>query len=87
MSSWDDASRLGCWLESAAGSGIARGLRAGVEADAIFFASLATSCRKMGSRRLLGLRCFARFADWIVLGHGTNVTRVTRGENLLNNKI
>ena len=21
-------------------------------------------------------------ADWVVLGHGTNVTRVTRGENI-----
>ena len=29
---------------------------------------------------------FAR-ADWVVLGHGTNVTRVTRGENIFNNKI
>ena len=87
MSSWGDASQLGCWLEGAAASGIARGLRAGVEAVAIFFASLATSRRKMGSRRLLGLRCIARFADWVVLGHGTNVTRVTRGENIFNNKI
>ena len=27
------------------------------------------------------------FANWVVLGHGTNVTRVTRGENIFNNKI
>ena len=26
-------------------------------------------------------------ANWVVLGHGTNVTRVTRGENIFNNKI
>ena len=30
---------------------------------------------------------FAIRADWVVLGHGTNVTRVTRGENIFNNKI
>ena len=40
-------------------------------------------------RRLLVLRCRLRSgcADWVVLGHGTNVTRVTRGENIFNNKI
>ena len=27
------------------------------------------------------------FANWVVLRHGTNVTRVTRGENIFNNKI
>ena len=26
-------------------------------------------------------------ADWVVLEHGTNVTRVTRGETIFNNKI
>ena len=40
-------------------------------------------------RRLLVLRCRLRSgcADWVVFGHGTNVVRVTRGENIFNNKI
>ena len=40
-------------------------------------------------RRLLVLRCRLRSgcADWVVLGYGINVTRVTRGENIFNNKI
>ena len=27
------------------------------------------------------------FAKWVVFRHGTNVTRVTRGKNIFNNKI
>ena len=41
----------------------------------------------MTSLASLGLLSSLRVANWVVLGHGTNVTRVTRGENIFNNKI
>ena len=92
MSSWGDALQLGGRLEIVAASRLAWRLRAGVEAVAIF-ASL-TSRRlleKMTSRRFaraaLSTSLRSGYADWVVLGHGTNVTRVTRGENIFNNKI
>ena len=35
----------------------------------------------------LGLLSSLRVANWVVLGHSTNVTSLTRGENIFNNKI
>ena len=44
----------------------------------------AASRKEEESRRLLGLLSSSlRVADWVVLGHGTNVTRVTRWENII----
>ena len=57
---------------------------------AIFFASLTSRCVKgIASLRTCCAVDFAslRVADWVVLGRGTNVTRVTRGENIFNNKL
>ena len=81
-----DAARLGGRLEIAALSPVGRRLRAGVEAVAIF-ASLTS--RRLHSREdfaSLRLGC-VDFANWVVLRHGTNVTRVTCGENIFNNII
>ena len=72
---------MGGRLKIASLSPFERRLRAGVDTVAIFVSL--TSRRLLEKLRVVRSGC----ADWVVLGHGTNVTRVTRGENLFNNKI